>query len=328
MACSICGSNEEVYGFPVQISISRRQKKSKMLCNHCFNNYILDKAFSQFDKLELHSPKKIFVAYSGECDSAFLLVLLQKYKRLREVQFTIYPVLVCPNSSATSISRVKAAQQLTRSLELPLYVLHAKDILGMDCDEYFEVMQSQYDLNKFIRCKICSDIRDILLFSARKALSFDFMVTGRNKDDLLSDFILQLITPPHEIYISHESAFLSHPIQEFTDKEIRLYIELNSIPNSLKRCVYERIMPRREINNWINQGENKVFELRTRLYSAMDSVSKDQPKLSYAECPYCGFPYVVGNYCSGCKLFMRYNLNSEEICQRILDNLKAREDYL
>lgn len=129
VVCSICGKSEVVYEFPLQIDLSRRKTKTKALCKQCFNEYIMDKAFSEFDKLDLHSPKSVLVAYSGECDSAFMLTLLQEYKKQRNLDFTIYPTLVCHNSSKVAISRDKTARQLTTLLGVPLKVLNAKDII-------------------------------------------------------------------------------------------------------------------------------------------------------------------------------------------------------
>ncbi len=320
VVCSICGKSEVVYEFPLQIDLSRRKTKTKALCKQCFNEYIMDKAFSEFDKLDLHSPKSVLVAYSGECDSAFMLTLLQEYKKQRNLDFTIYPTLVCHNSSKVAISRDKTARQLTTLLGVPLKVLNAKDILGKDSDEYFVTFRSSgYDLNKFNRCRVCGDIRDILLYSARKALSTDLMVVGRNKDDEVADYLLQLISPPHNMHIYETRAFLRYPIREFTDHEIRLYLELNSIPCSFERCVYEKFMPRREVSAWINNGKADIFELSNRLYGARESVMKKQAKLSYTECPHCGFPHAKETSCPGCRLLKRYGLSSDEICKKIID---------
>lgn len=314
MVCSQCNRNEDiVFKRETRIDLTRQISESDYFCRDCFLLQIEKRAFREFENHGIKEDKKILVAFSGEKDSTFLLILLSKFRQNIAKNLDIHAVLVMDGYGNISCSRRVAAKKISNMFDIPLTILSHSTIFGEELEDIYKRLKLQYGITDTSYCKLCTDLRKIILLNIQKIKDFDMVLVGQNKDDIINDILLSTITPPFSGYVQIKDNVMVEAVKIFSNEEINVFLDILEIEYSKESCKLKKLMPRRQISRGLEEASNHIYALKSRINTAVQkNIDKIILEIPYTRCPNCNMYLAKDNLdCKKCKLLNLYGICTE-----------------
>lgn len=177
--CSKCG-NPAVY---------LRRYTSERLCESCLVHTTVDRVRRTINRQKmLEEDDRIVVAISGGKDSTALLHILYKIES-NFPKSELIPVTIDEGIRGYRDKALKAAKELTKSLDLVLEVISFKDLFGHSLDEIAKIRPDK----SVGVCSYCGVFRRRALNEAAKRLEADVIAVGHNLDDEAQTVLMNIM---------------------------------------------------------------------------------------------------------------------------------------
>ena len=154
---------------------------------------------------------------------------------------------------------------ICNELEIPIFIenSHSKEIV-------FDIRKEKNP------CSLCANIRRGALNSIAKRENCNKIALGHNKDDVIETLLMNLFyngnitTFAPKSYMSRSDMTLIRPLIFTPEKEIKKFINKNTITVMKKACTMDGFTKREEIKNLIHEQSIKNPMLEANLFGAIE----------------------------------------------------------
>lgn len=289
-----------------------RAYNGESLCADCFNNSIFEKVKKSISKFDmLHYGDRVGIGVSGGKDSTSLLYILSKIVKGHGSE--LFALTVDEGIEGYREESVKNAENLARSLSIPILVCSYKEFFGLSLDE---ALQKRNEQNvKTTSCAFCGPLRRRSIDLAAEKLNVNIIATAHNLDDILQTFYINLhsgdverIRWLHPDYRPSSTDFKRRrikPVMEIYEQELAFFAYLNKLPFQSESCPYMNEGIRTEIRLHLNELERKhpgmkYSTLKTILAISSSMQIDESNKKRAGRCEKCG-AVSTGLVCSVCQ---------------------------
>lgn len=289
-----------------------RAYNGESLCADCFNNSIFEKVKKSISKFDmLHYGDRVGIGVSGGKDSTSLLYILSKIVKGHGSE--LFALTVDEGIEGYREESVKNAENLARSLSIPILVCSYKEFFGLSLDE---ALQKRNEQNvKTTSCAFCGPLRRRSIDLAAEKLKVNVIATAHNLDDILQTFYINLhsgdverIRWLHPDYRPSSTDFKRRrikPVMEIYEQELAFFAYLNKLPFQSESCPYMNEGIRTEIRLHLNELERKhpgmkYSTLKTILAISSSMQIDESNKKRAGRCEKCG-AVSTGLVCSVCQ---------------------------
>lgn len=287
-----------------------RRYTSERLCQACLVQTTTDRVRRTINRHKmLEESDRIAVAISGGKDSAVLLHILHNIES-NFPKSELIPVTIDEGIIGYRDEALKAAKELTKSLDLDLEVISFKDLFGHTLDELVKMRTS----NSIGACSYCGVFRRRALNEAAKNLEANVITVGHNLDDE-SQTVLMNILRGDSRRIARTNVPRSKsieglvprvkPLTELSERDIVAYSHHQGLVYHDVPCPYSGEAYRNDLKPFLNDMEHKrpgtllailrSAEAMTEAFLALPSV------WSLKTCERCNSP-SPSDICKACKM--------------------------
>jgi len=299
--CSKCGRN----------AVYLRRYTAERLCKACLTQTTIDRVRKTINRQKMFRDEdRIVVAISGGKDSAVLLDVLHQIEK-NYPRSELIPLTIDEGIHGYRDEALKAAKDLTKSLDMKLEVRRFDDLFNYPLDE---IVNIRGDGKVLGACSYCGVLRRRALNTAAKELGADVVATGHNMDDEAQTIIMNMMRGD-SIRIARTNRSRDRPVKgfvprvkpvlELSERDIVAYAHHRSIPYHDVPCPYSVEAYRNDIRDFLNAMEHKRPGTLTAILRSGEAVSQafveTSPSFEFGECSVCGEP-TPAKVCKVCQL--------------------------
>lgn len=237
----------------------------------------------EFDKWVLARVKKAIVDYgmiasgdrvavglSGGKDSAVLLHVLNRVRRVAPVRFTLCAVFIDPGWPVD----IDVLRAFCRKEEIPFYH-RPTDIAAV----VFDVRREKNP------CSLCANMRRGALNNTARELGCNKVALGHHLDDVLETFLMSLIytgrlhTFAPVTFLDRSGITMIRPLVYLTQEHVRQVALMEHLPVLENPCPVDGKTRRQEMRDLAAQLTERYPELRERFLHALQSGEANGPWL-------------------------------------------------
>ncbi len=298
--CSKCGKP----------AVYLRRYTSERLCESCLVQTTLDRVRRTINRQKmLEETDRIAVAISGGKDSAVLLHLLHKIES-NFPKSELIPVTIDEGIKGYRDKALKAAKELTKSLDLGLEVISFKDLFGHSLDELVKMRTSK----SIGACSYCGVFRRRALNEAAKNLEADVIAVGHNLDDEAQTVLMNIMrgdsrriartNVPRSRSIEGLAPRVK-PLTELSERDIVAYSHNQGLVYHDVPCPYSGEAYRNDLKPFLNDMEHKRPGTLLAILRSAEAMTEAFLALpsdwSLETCERCGSP-SPSKICKACKM--------------------------
>jgi uncharacterized protein (TIGR00269 family) len=293
-SCDKCGKRAIIY-----------QKYSGMhLCERHFEDDVHRKIRESIRAYGIFSSvKKIAVALSGGKDSSSLLYVLNNlFSKRRDME--IVAIMVDEGIDGYRPHALRAAIELSESLEIPYVTLSFQDSFGITIDDVVGQQQTQGP------CTFCGVFRKNILNKTARDMGADVLATGHNLDDesqtVMLNYLRGDIDRLYRLYPRKRQKGMVlrvKPLRRVPEMEVALYAKINDLPHDRTSCPYRESAMRLEVAKMLSEFEARHPGSMYSIMQGFERIIKLQQEKTFQviPCNRCGEPSGNG-MCQSCRL--------------------------
>ena len=298
--CSKCGKP----------AVYLRRYTSERLCESCLAQTTLDRVRRTINRQKmLEETDRIAVAISGGKDSAVLLHLLHKIES-NFPKSELIPVTIDEGIKGYRDKALKAAKELTKSLDLDLEVISFKDLFGHSLDELVKMRTDK----STGACSYCGVFRRRALNEVAENLEADVIAVGHNLDDEAQTVLMNILRGDSR-RISRTNVPRSRsieglvprvkPLTELSERDIVAYSYNQGLIYHDVPCPYSGEAYRNDLKPFLNDMEHKRPGTLLAILRSAEAMTEAFLALpsdwSLKTCERCNSP-SPSNICKACKM--------------------------
>jgi uncharacterized protein (TIGR00269 family) len=252
--------------------------------------------------IKLHD--RIAVAFSGGKDSTALLVILSRLLPAGE-DVSLVAITVDEGIAGYRDDTIRAAEEVTKKLQIEHVCVSFKDIIGDDLDTLLVGRETR-------ACSVCGILRRKALSVAAYKAGATKIATGHNLDDEAQSVLMNTLrgdlprlvrtsdADSHDCFIPRIK-----PLAGISEKEIAAYLFVQDMFPFLPECPYTRHALRLEVRTMLSAMEQKHPGTMRNLIKSKKAIEKYVDWHAISEplhrCRQCGDP-CSGELCQVCML--------------------------
>jgi uncharacterized protein (TIGR00269 family) len=287
-----------------------RRYTSERLCGSCLVQTTLDRVRRTINRQKmLEENDRIVVAISGGKDSSVLLHLLHMIES-NFPKSELIPITIDEGIKGYRDKALKAAKELTNSLDLSLEVISFKDLFGHSLDELVKMRTDK----STGACSYCGVFRRRALNKAAENLEADVIAVGHNLDDEAQTVLMNIMRGDSR-RIARTNVPRSRsieglvprvkPLTELSERDIVAYSHHLGLAYHDVPCPYSVEAYRNDLKPFLSEMEHKrpgTLLAILRSAEAMTEAFLARPSdWSLKICERCNSP-SPSNICKACKM--------------------------
>ncbi len=287
-----------------------RRYTSERLCHTCLEQTTTDRVRRTINRHKMfEEDDRIVVAISGGKDSAVLLHTLNKIES-NFPKSEIVPVTIDEGIKGYRDKALKAAKELTKSLDLRLEVVSFKDVFGHSLDEMVK-KRSEKSLGA---CSYCGVFRRRALNNSAENLDADVIAVGHNLDDEAQTVLMNIMRGDSRriartnVPRSRSIAGLVprvKPLTELSERDIVAYTHSMALVYHDVPCPYSGEAYRNDLKSFLNDMEHKrpgtLLAILRSAEAMTDAFLNSPSDWSLKTCERCNSP-SPSTVCKVCKM--------------------------
>ncbi len=207
---------------------------------------------------------RIGVGISGGKDSLVMLYLLKLLQKYTPLNFTLCPILLDLgwNIDTDSIQEFCQTQDSTLHIE--------RTNIGAVVFHYRQEKNP---------CALCSHLRRGALNRTAKTLGCNKLALGHHADDVVTTLLISMLFEGHynvfkpKTYLDRIGLTVIRPMIYISERDIELLSKSLSIPVIEKSCPADGNTKRDEVNNLVNEIEQKFPGARQKMVHSIENVN-------------------------------------------------------
>lgn len=243
---------------------------------------LMRRAVEDYNMIE--EGERIAVGVSGGKDSLMLLCALSKLAEFYPKKFEVVAITLDMGFSGMDFSPVS---KLCEELKVEYHI------------DKTDIKKIVFDIRKEKNpCALCANLRRGALHSAAKERGISKIALGHHFDDAVDTFMLSLIYEGRlggfspKTYLDRRDITLIRPLIYVEEKDIKNYVNKNSLPVVKSTCTVDGNSKRQYIKDLISYIDTDSPEVKKRLFTAMrnslngwkvDNLSKTADRLPKKE---------------------------------------------
>jgi uncharacterized protein (TIGR00269 family) len=291
-------------------AIYLRRYTSERLCESCLVQTTMDRVRRTINRQKmLEEEDRIVVAISGGKDSAVLLHILHKIET-KFPKSELIPVTIDEGIKGYRNQALKAAKELTKSLDLGLEVISFKTLFGHSLDELVKIRTDK----SIGACSYCGVFRRRALNEVAENLEADVIAVGHNLDDEAQTVLMNILRGDSR-RIARTNVPRSRsveglvprikPLSELSERDIVAYSHHLGLVYHDAPCPYSGEAYRNDLKPFLNDMEHKrpgTLLAILRSAEAMTEAFLAHPSYwPLKTCERCNSP-SPSNICKACKM--------------------------
>lgn len=204
---------------------------------------------------------KIAVGLSGGKDSITLLLALQNLQRFYPKKFEIMAITIDPGGNILDTTELES---FCKSLNIE-YVIEKTNIKEV----VFDIRKEKNP------CSLCSNLRRGALNGVAEAHGCNKVALGHHLDDVIETFLMSLLyngrihTFAPTTYLSRKNISTIRPMIYVSEKEIKGFVNKNSIPVIKKYCPNDGYSKREYMKNLIKSLTIDIPKVKACIFGAI-----------------------------------------------------------
>ena len=274
-------------------AIYLRVQEGAHYCGRCLSGQIernFEKTISK-EKM-IKKGDVVAVGVSGGKDSMVLLYLMQKLSK--KVPIKVVAITIDEGIKGYRDRSIRVVKDFINKTGIEHQTFSYKDEFDISID----------DLKDVKHCTYCGVFRRTLLNKAARAVHADKLAVGHNLDDEAQSILMNVMRGDIKRMKNpaKDEKFVERikPLKNILEKELVIYVIVNSIPYFDGECPNSYNNVRRDAQRMINEFESKYPGTKSQIIRFKRGIiSSNQGKISH--CIKCGEP-CSGDICKSCEL--------------------------
>lgn len=224
---------------------------------------LLIKAISKYSLLE--DGDKVLVGLSGGKDSLCLLEMLAKRSKIYRPSFILEAVHV----------RMDNIEYESDTNYLEQFATDAGIKLNIITTRFDDTIKTRKPV-----CFLCSWHRRKAIFNFAQEHGFNKIALGHHMDDIINTTLMneifqgQFSTMPAKLRMRKMPLTIIRPLCMVEESDIKIHALNNNYKEQIKKCPYEQISKRQEINNLFDYIQKINPEARYSIWNALEAENK------------------------------------------------------
>lgn len=291
------------------------------LCKKHFEEHFEKKVSGTIREFSmLRKGEKVAVAISGGKDSAVLLHMMCKMKKLMPIK--VSALLVDEGIHGYREKTIMTAKKECKKLGVPLHIISFEKEFGIPLDKMLEMKR------KFGACAYCGVLRRACINTGAKRIGADKIAMGHNLDDAAQTVLLNIFRNEPKRLMRFGPAWLKYrgknaekflpriyPLIRCPEIEVAAYALMRGIKINFMQCPHANEAMRQNVRKMLNGMEMKYPGTKARALEAFLQMQKNyfegmensENKKKFAECKMCGEP-SSSELCTACRMISEFEM--------------------